>query len=135
MPGKIPMKLLDDTTNQMNVVGEKIKAAGYNSSSKLQQSVSIHTNDFVGRVQIQGSLATDPTDQDWFNVDLDPDTDNTFVEYPKDPMSHAGPNGDTGSDLYEFRVNAVWLRATVSRDYLTSPVLSEVGTIRKILVV
>lgn len=135
MPGKIPTVLLSDTTNQMNITGEKIRGAGYRSSINLLHSVSVHTNDFVGRVLIQGSLATDPTDLDWFDIDLDPDSANSYAEYPKNPVSHVGPNGDTGTDLYEFRTNAVWIRAVITRDYLSSPELADVGTIRKILVI
>lgn len=131
MAGKIAIPLLSDTTNQMNVTGSATRAAGYRGFSNGIMTVSVHLQDFVGRIYIQGSLASEPAEIDWFNINLQGTI--PYMEYPKNPSNHIGPNGDTFTDAYTFQINAIWLRAIVDRSYLTNPEIGKVGTVKKML--
>lgn len=73
----------------------------------------------TGRVKIQGTLATNPTDEDWFNVLID---GLPFKDY----------NEFTGVEGYTFTANLVFLRAILDRTSLGQTDISTVGYIDKI---
>ena len=127
--------LLGTTSDQINVVGEKQRGAGFNNSLGNMHTVSMSFADFTGRVYIEGTLATDPQDVDWVPIPLSA-AGLPYVEYPKDPAAPtSGENGDTGVDAFNFSGNYVWIRARLDRSYLV-PVPSypdSVGAIIRIL--
>lgn len=98
-------------------IGDKAKGDGYYGRSDGFHTVQLSLTDFVGRIDIQGSLAVDPTDEDWFTVELgtgDQSVDTTgllreenvsFVEYP---------SATTNTRTYNFTGNYVWIRSKVS---------------------
>jgi len=105
----------DSTTE--TVTGEKFKGDGYYGRSDGLHTLQIDLDGFIGRVEIQGTLAVDPVDSDWFTVELGTgsmsiDTTGllteqniTFVEYIE---------STTNTKSYNFTGNYVWLRAKVS---------------------
>ena len=126
--------LLNSTTTQINVVGIQQKGAGYSNSIGCNHTVSISVINFIGRVYIQGSLASQPGPLDWFSIPLVGDI--PFVQFPQNPAAPTGSgNGDTGVVAFSFSGNYIWLRAVVDRSYLipppTDPAL--VGAVRYIL--
>lgn len=109
--------LLDSTSTEINVTGFKQKGAGYSSSIGCNHTVSISISNFIGRIYIEGSLATCPDDDDWFPIYLIPHQD--YIQFPLIPNAPSGSNnGDTGVVAYSFSGNYIWLRARVNRDYL-----------------
>ena len=51
-------------------VSEKVKADGYYGNSDGLHTVAyICSSDFVGTIKMQGSLATTPTEDDFFDID------------------------------------------------------------------
>ena len=124
--------LMTSTAGQLNVTGQSVKFAGYFGMSRGIGTVCWYANNFVGRVYIQGSLATNPTDRDFFPLWLE--STNPYAQYPLDPNNPTGLNGgDTGVFSYTFQANLVWVRAVVDRSYLPLPQLADVGTIQEIL--
>ena len=115
----ISVILLGDTVNQINVVGTKQKGAGYNNTIGNNHTVSINLYNFTGRIYIQGSLASDPQETDWFNIPIGNST--AYVQYPLDPAYPTGTTGDTGIYAYSFSGNYVWIRAIIDRKYLVPP--------------
>lgn len=111
--------LLSNTVDQINVVGTKQKGAGYNNTLGNNHTVSINLDNFTGRIYIQGSLASEPQESDWFNIPIGNGT--AYVQYPIDPAYPTGQTGDTGLYAYSFSGNYVWLRAVVDRKYLIPP--------------
>jgi hypothetical protein len=100
-----------------SVTGEKYRGDGYYGRSDGFHTVQIDLNGFIGRIQIQGTLAVDPADDDWFTVELGTgnksvDTTGliteqniTYVEYTE---------STTNNKSYNFTGNYVWVRAYVS---------------------
>lgn len=124
--------MLVNTAGQLNVVGQPIKAAGYFGYARGIHTVAWSLNNFVGRIYLQASLATNPTENDWFPIWLQ--GQNPYVQYPANPDYPTGMNGgDTGVESYTFQANLVWIRAIVDRSYLPFPQIADVGTVQQIL--
>jgi len=108
--------------NELSFTGTKIPSDAYYGFTGGLHSIGIDVTSFIGRIYIEGTLALNPTDNDWFTVSLDPI--NGFVEY----------NDETSVNGYTFRGNLMYIRARIDRDYLPgSPDLSTLGSINKIL--
>lgn len=145
----ISVTLLGTTVDQINVIGIKQPGAGYNNTVGNNHTVSINLDNFTGRIYIQGSLASNPTEQDWFNIPIGNGT--PYVQFPLDPALPTGynpdlnqwplngspnsSNGDTGIYAYNFSGNYVWVRAVVDRKYLVPPPTDPyfVGSVSQIL--
>ena len=126
--------LLPTTGNQINAVGKKQKGAGYSNFGGAVHTVSISVTNFVGRIYVEGSLETDPSEGDWFSINLA--NDLPYVEYPRIPSRPTGfVQGDTGSLAFDFMGNYVWIRARLDRTYLNPPPVdvSTVGSVDQIL--
>ena len=79
----------------------KAKGCGYHGQSNGLHTIQYTTqNHFVGNVVIQGTLATDPTDSDWYEI--------------RDVGLGDGvtPVAD-GTVLVSFPGNHVWIRAVI----------------------
>ena len=77
------------------VTGEKFKGDGYYGRSDGFHSVQYTYSGITGSIFIQGTLAIDPVEADWFDVHSD-----IIVE-------------DTASKIANFTGNYVWIRAKV----------------------
>ena len=80
-----------------------VKGDGYFGSSDGLHTIQFNLQNFVGTVAVQGTLATSPSDSDWFNVRLD--SGDTAVTYT------SATNIVT---CYNFIGNIVWVRANIS---------------------
>lgn len=126
--------LLPTTSGKVNVTGEKQKGAGYTNFLGGSHTVALTLTNFTGRILIQASLADNPVEQDWFPVYLQ--SDLPYVQFPRDLFNPSGLfGGDTGTFAYTFVGNYVWVRAVVSRDYLTPAPIddSTVGSVSEVL--
>lgn len=85
------------------------KGAGYYGVSGGLHTVSYTvTPNFVGTLTSQATLATQPTERDWFDID------NSSVVYP-DLVSSAAT---TTTSYVNFVGNFVWVRAVVQRSIM-----------------
>ena len=89
-----------DSTNE-TVTGDKYKGDGYYGRSDGFHTAQINLTSFLGTIELQATLAIDPTEDDWFNV-----YSQTHVL--------VNDEGTTGSTVTNFTGNYVWLRAKVS---------------------
>lgn len=119
--------------NKLNYTGETIRADAFYGNTDGLHTVSIHYNDFVGRLYIEGTLVTSPSEDDWFPIYLTSGSD--YKQYPVNSNSPTGTTGDTGVDGFTFRANVMFLRARVDRTYLNAQAfdLAQHGRIDKIL--
>ena len=88
----------DSTTE--TVEGNAYKGDGFYSRADGLHTVQINLTGLIGTVTIQASLATSPTADDWFGIVTHTSTESE------------GANA-TGSFLYNFTGNYVWVRTTV----------------------
>jgi len=121
---------------ELSYSGEKVKADGYYGQTDGLHTVSASLTNFVGRLHLEASLATEPTEGDWFPIYLT--SGNSFRQYPVD-LAPSGTNGlgDTTVEAWTFRANILWLRARVDRSAIV-PIPAEYdislhGKINKIL--
>ena len=97
--------------NQSTVTGERFKGDGYYGRSDGLHTVAYYLDGFVGVVKIQGTLATDPLEGDWFDVDGTTVGDGSTVL--------------TENTFKNFTGNFMWIRVAIT-DFAA-------GTVSKIL--
>jgi hypothetical protein len=123
--------------SQLSYSSDKVKADGYYGQTDGLHTVSISVANFIGRIHIEGSLATEPEDADWFPIYLT--SGNSYREYPINSSAPTGSNniGDTVTEAWTFRANILWIRARVDRSALSPAPLSyesaQHGIVTKIL--
>ena len=83
----------DSTTE--TVTGDAIKGDGYYGRSDGLHTVQYNYTGFTGSFTTQATLEINPTDDDWFNVDI------------------LSVNQNTGSRIANFTGNYVWIRVVV----------------------
>lgn len=128
--------VLGDTNNLLEKTGDKVRADGYTGLKDGLHTITIHLENFTGRVYLEASLASDPNENDWFPIYLN--GAKPYVEYPLDPLNPTGIEGDTFVDAFTFQGNFLWLRARIDKTYIvplpqTDPEKAELGSIKKIL--
>ena len=96
--------------------GEKYKGDGYYGRSDGLHTIQVNLSGFLGEVQLQGTLAVDPTADDWFTVRLGSgqtiDTTGKIVSAITSKLEYT--DNETYSKTYNFTGNYVWVRAYVS---------------------
>ena len=104
-----------DSTVQTHT-GDKFKGDGYYGRSDGLHTIQIDLNGFLGDVQLQGTLAIDPTADDWFTVRLGSgqtiDTTGKIFNAITSKLEYTA--NETSSKTYNFTGNYVWIRAKIS---------------------
>ena len=102
------IQLMGDTGTNFNVTSDSVRADSFYGFTDGLHTVAIYMNNFTGRLFIEGTLATVPTDNDWFSINIG----NNVVDY-MDATAHTGVIAKT------FQGNFVYLRGRVDRSYLS----------------
>ncbi len=96
--------------------GEKYKGDGYYGRSDGLHTIQIDLNGFLGNVEMQGTLAINPTEDDWFSVRLGSgqtiDTTGKLVSATTTKLEYS--DNKTSSDTYNFTGNYVWVRVLIT---------------------
>jgi len=99
------------------ILGDKFKGDGYYGRSDGLHTIQVDVSGFLGRIEIQGTLAIDPVESDWFTVELGTGTmsvDTTGALTEQNITFIDNTNNNTSSRTYNFTGNYVWIRAKVS---------------------
>jgi hypothetical protein len=99
------------------VTGEKFKGDGYYGRSDGLHTVQVDLTGFIGKVAMQGTLATNPVEADWFTLVLDSgeqSVDTTGLVATQSITSVEYTSATTNSKNYNFTGNYVWVRTYVS---------------------
>lgn len=104
-------------TSALTYTSDKVKGDGYFGRSDGLHSVQIKVTNFIGKVEIQGTLSVDPGSSDWFTVDLD-----SFRQYVdttglvrKETLAFLNYTTSTTTILgFNLNGNFVWLRSKIS---------------------
>ena len=130
------LNLLPPLGEVINRTGDRVRGSGWYGYSTGLHTVAINVSNFQGRIRIQASIATDPSDGDWYTV-LPDGVD--YIQYPRPGTVLMPPQfGETSTFGFNFSTNAVWVRAIVERDYLipntaTPEQIAGFGTVNYIL--
>lgn len=120
--------MLKNTGKLYNVVGNKIQADSYFGMTDGLHTVQASFKNFTGGFGIQGTLSLNPTDSDWFWIELKQITDFDAMPFVTLPLNPLAPTGNAGTGVahvgdiremaWTFSGNFTYLRAVVIRDYL-----------------
>jgi hypothetical protein len=105
-----------DSTTQ-TITGEKFKGDGYYGRSDGLHTVQVDLNGFIGKVAMQGTLAVNPVEADWFTLVLDSgkqSVDTTGLVATQSITSVEYTSATTNNKNYNFTGNYVWVRVYVS---------------------
>ena len=121
VPARKSILMMSATGRNHNVTGTAIRADGYFGHTDGIHTVQVVVNNFTGSFGVQGTLATEPTEADWFDINLNANWNvssaDPKISYPENPASllGGGPDGDTGTKAFTFVGNFVYLRAILDR--------------------
>lgn len=87
----------------LSVTGEQFRGDGFYSRADGFHTVQYNLNGFVGTVSIQATLASTPADSDWFTVN-----GTTITSVDENSQYY------TGSFVFNFTGNFIWVRAVVT---------------------
>ena len=93
-----------DSTTETRT-SDKLKGDGYYGRSDGLHSVQYNVAEFLGKIVVQATLATEPTSSDWFTLGS--------TEHSNLGDSTGSDNGN-GSVIKNFTGNFVWIRIYVS---------------------
>jgi hypothetical protein len=123
----------ENSGKMYNLVSQSIRADGYFGMTDGMHTVQASFTNFTGGFGLQGTLSLNPSDKDWFWIELKQILDfNTapFIKFPLNPLAPTGSAGN-GTTYVGDSVNLAWtfignftfIRSVVIRDYLglTSP--------------
>ena len=111
--------LMPNSGTNLDLVGDAVPGDSYYGYTDGIHTVAIYGQNLSGRIRVQGTLATQPTEDDWFDILL------TGLPY-KDYTNFTGVEGFT------FTANLVFLRATLDRTALGITDVTQAGWIEKI---
>lgn len=122
---KTSIVMLHSTHGELNSVGDAIRADGWYGYTDGLHTVAIYLQNFQGRLRFEASIASAPTADDWFPIEIN---GSEFISFPKNPSSPTGTTGDTGTIGLNINGSFTWLRVRVDRSYVT-PTPTEVAEI------
>ena len=131
--------MLGSSQMQIDMTGDPIRADGWYGYPDGLHTIAIYLRNFIGRIFIEGTLESNPTECDWFPIKLHEHQKEHYIEYPLEPYNETGyDGGDSGIYSYTFKTNVLYLRARVWRTYFISPALDSeqielLGQVSKIM--
>ena len=91
---------VDASDSTASTVSDKVKADGYYGNADGLHTVAyICSSNFVGTIKMQGSLASDPGSNDWFDIDGTSVGDGSSV---------------VATQYVNFSGNFIWVRSAVT---------------------
>ena len=92
--------------NELTYTSNAVKGDGYYGFADGLQTMSFHLSNFTGRVHLEATLIVEPSETDWFEIELD--QEHPYLEF----SASSTTVGTT------FQGNFVYIRVKVDRDYL-----------------
>ena len=133
-----PVVLLPTTStyDTEDIIGDPVKASSWYGIPGGIHTIAVYVQNFSGILSIEGSLSLDGKGP-WFPLKIE---GNDYMEFPRNPKAATSiRGGDTGVVGVTIQANVVFLRARVSRSYLSKTKLTPeqvtfLGSIRHILI-
>ena len=92
--------------NELSYTSKSVKGDGYYGFSDGLHTMSFHVVNFTGRIHLEATIVENPTDDDWFPIELDSVT--PYYQF----------TAETATKGISFEGNFVYLRCKVDRAYL-----------------
>ena len=122
----LPHTVHPGDSSSLEVRGEKYKGDGYYSRADGLHTVQIRLTDFVGVIEIEGTLGVDPQDPFYTNCNDGTDWSPVLIEKPFCvsttglwgstivPFRLSYDSPETSVQIYNFTGNYTWVRVFVS---------------------
>ena len=104
------------TGSTMNLTTNKVEGDSYYGYTDGLHTIAISYNAYKGRIKIQGTLALEPTDSDYFDIQVQGGLPASQGGYKQFPVS--GTDGFSGVEAYTIEGNFTYLRVKMDRSYL-----------------
>ncbi len=103
-------------TTALTFLSDKVKGDGYFGGSDGNHTFQIQLTGFVGNLEVQASLSSEPGSTDWFSVPISTySTIDTTGFIGQTATTYISYNTATTSvNSYNFTGNFVWLRGKIS---------------------
>ena len=132
---------MTNTRPNHNLVGEAIRADSYFGHTDGIHTVQVVVNNFTGSFGVQGTLAIEPVEVDWFDINLNANQNvssaSPLISFPINPAAPSGQDGDNATLAFTFVGNFVWLRAILDRSTIVEPselaAITALGQIDRVL--
>ena len=92
--------------NELTYTSDAVKGDGYYGFADGLHTMSFHVSNFTGRIHLQATIVEQPTENDWFPIDLDNLT--PYLQFTAETVTKGS----------SFEGNFVYLRVIVDRAYL-----------------
>lgn len=115
----LPSNSHDNTSHDTPYTGEKFKGAGFYGMGDGFHTAQIQLTTFTGTIVLQGSLATDPGEDDWIDINFieqglsGEGVDTTGAVNGINALTDVVLNNSSINKVYNFTGNFVWIRAKV----------------------
>ena len=104
---------------ELDTVGTAVPGDSYYGYTDGVHTVAVYGDSLSGRITIQGTLATTPTEDDWFDILLQ-------------GLPYKDYTAFTGVEGFTFVANLVHLRAKLNRTVMGITDFTTAGTVGKI---
>jgi len=104
-------------TTALTFYSDKVKGDGFYGSSDGNHTIQAQITNFVGKIEMQASLASEPTANDWFTVELGNNNysiDTTGLITTANISYISYTTATTNVKTYNLVGNFVWLRSKIS---------------------
>jgi len=104
-------------TTALTFISDRVKGDGYFGNSDGFHSIQVQTTNFIGKIEVQGSLSTNPESTDWFSLNLE--SNRKYVDTTGLVLAESVPyirytTATTTVVGYNFIGNLVWVRSRIS---------------------
>lgn len=121
---------------------EKMPVGGYYGSTSGLHTIAFVLRNFIGRIKIQGTLASNPTEHDWFTIKIT--KNDEYLEFNDNEIYNVNTDtlhrerGSTGTFSENINGNFTYMRVLIERDYISTNPTNEqkqiAGNIEEILI-
>jgi hypothetical protein len=105
-------------TTVLTYIGNRVKGEGYYNGSGGFHTIQLQTTQFIGKFEMQASLASEPVSADWFTVELgsqnNQSVDTSGLLNEVNITSIQFQSATTTIKTYNFIGNFIWVRPKIS---------------------
>ena len=124
--------------SEMNKYSEVAKGDSYYGYTDGLHTIQVTYSNYVGRFRIQATLSLEPTDDDWFDLVIDPLNGLYPGSNPWNPAGYIQYNANapgTKSEAYTFKGNFTFIRTYTDREHIADGVTydSSYGQVSRVI--
>lgn len=128
------INVLGSTGTNMSETSNNVKGDSFYGYSDGWHTFQVIYNQYVGRFHVEATLATEPGDNDWFEIKPEV-TNGTEFSAGESYVQFNSNNPGDGAEAYTFRGNFTYLRVRMNRSHVGDGTTYDTsyGTISKVI--